>query len=85
MNKKTETNQEISFLESVKVIFITLVAMLIPSVAVGFLLQFICKLNIVVGSVIGFIVVIILIFALGLHKPATANEYNEDDDEDDDD
>lgn len=84
MDKK-ETNKEISLLESIKVIFITLVAMLIPSVLVGFLLQFIFSLNVIVGSVIGFIVVIILIFALGLHKPATANEYNEDEDEDDDD
>lgn len=81
---KTETNKELSFLECIKVIFITLVGILIPSVTVGFVIHTILKINLMFGSIIGAIIVVILIFALGLHKPASANEYKENDDEDDD-
>lgn len=81
---ENKNDKELSFLECAKVIFITLVAILIPSVTIGFVIHIILKMNLIFGSIIGAIIVMILIFALGLHKPASANEYNEDDDEDDD-
>jgi len=81
MDKK----EKISFLECVKVLFITAIAILTPSLVIGGLINLFTPLNIFVGSFIGLLCVIALIFGLGLHKPATANEFDGDEDEDEDD
>lgn len=81
MDKK----DKMSFLECMKVLIITGVAILAPALIIGGVITLFTPLNIFIGSLIGLLCVIVLIFALGLHKPATANEFVGDEDEDEDD
>lgn len=82
-NKK-KSKDELSFLECVKVIFITLIGILAPSLLIGYIIKLITSLNLLIGTGVGVVIVLIVGYLLGFHKPATANEYNENDEEDDD-
>lgn len=81
--KKTDSN-DLSFLECVKVLVITLIAILTPSLLIGYVIKLVTNLNIFIGTGIGVAGVLLIGYALGLHKPASENEYDEDEDEDDD-
>ena len=82
MEKQGET---ISFLECIRVLFITLMDILIPSAIIGGLIYWLAPLNLILSGAIGIGCTVALIFLLGFHKPATENEFSDNDDEDDDD
>lgn len=84
MSDMKKNNEELSFLECVKVLIISFVGISVPSLLIGYVLQLITKLNLITGTIVGVVIVLLIGFALGFHKPASANEYNEDDDDDDD-
>ena len=85
MSNMRNNNDELSFLECVKVLGITFIGISAPSLLIGYILKLITSLNLIMGTIIGLVVVLAIGFALGFHKPASANEYKEEDDDEDDD
>lgn len=82
---ENKSKKDIKFLEGFKIIFVTLVAIAVPTVIIGLLIDYLLNTPLVLGCAIGLIATIILIISLGLHKSASENENTSDDDDDDDD
>lgn len=85
--KKKNTNKDdIGLLEGIKVVLVLITAFALPTVPVTYILTKFAGLNIFLSIFVGLVVTLILIFALGWHKPAYENEnkagLDEDEDED---
>lgn len=78
-----KNNSELSYLECLKVISITLIGILVPAIFIGYICSFITNLNFFISSVIGIIIVFVIAFLLGFHEPAYLNKYNGDEYDDD--
>ena len=75
---------KISNLECIKVLFVTFMAILVPSLIIGGIITWLTPLSMVISTTIGVLCTIAIIFLLGFHKPATTNDFVDDEDEDDD-
>lgn len=81
INKNKNENKEesnISFLECIKVLLIVSIALLIPSIIIGFVVKLATKIGFIFSCLIGFIIVLGISCFLGFHEPATKNYYEED-------